>query len=88
MTSWYHSWIAAIRIARRDAWRAKGRSALVLAMIALPIIGASAFDLTARSSQLSAEETLSRQIGTADARLSTPGVGDAVPLYQAPQADN
>lgn len=53
MRSSYHAWIAAIRIARRDAWRAKGRSALVLAMIALPIVGVSAADLTTRSAQLS-----------------------------------
>lgn len=50
---WYHSWVAALRIARRDAWRSKGRSALVLAMIALPIVGVSAADLTLRSAELS-----------------------------------
>lgn len=53
LQGWYHSWIAALRIARRDAWRAKGRSALVLAMLALPIIGVSAADLTLRSAELS-----------------------------------
>lgn len=52
MKSSYHAWVAAIRIARRDAWRAKGRSALVLSMIALPIIGVSAADLTMRSAEL------------------------------------
>ncbi|MEU8839098.1 ABC transporter permease [Streptomyces roseus] len=70
MKSSYHSWIAAIRIARRDAWRAKGRSALVLSMIALPIIGVSAADLTVRSAELSPEQKVTRQIGAADARLS------------------
>lgn len=53
MKTWFHSWRAAIRIARRDAWRSKGRSALVLAMIALPILGVSGLDLTIRSSELS-----------------------------------
>ncbi|MET9885347.1 ABC transporter permease [Streptomyces sp. NPDC006430] len=80
MTSSYHAWVAAIRIARRDAWRAKGRSALVLAMIALPIVGVSAADLTMRSAQLSPAQAVSRQIGSADARLSDPGMG--VPVYQ------
>lgn len=84
MISWYHSWIAAIRIARRDAWRAKGRSALVLAMIALPIVGVSAADLTLRSADLSAEQSLSRKIGAADARLSDAHFG---PVYQNPQGD-
>ena len=36
------SWSAALRIARRDARRARGRSALVLAMIALPVLGVTA----------------------------------------------
>ncbi len=30
---------ALLRIARRDALRARGRSALVIAMIALPLLG-------------------------------------------------
>ncbi|MFI6004325.1 FtsX-like permease family protein [Streptomyces sp. NPDC051366] len=86
MRSSYHAWIAAIRIARRDAWRAKGRSALVLAMIALPIVGVSAADLTTRSAQLSPEQTVSRQIGTADARLSDSNLNG--PVYQDVEGRN
>lgn len=70
MTGWYHSWLAAIRIARRDAWRSKGRSILVLAMIAVPILGVSAVDVTLRSAQLSPEQKLTRELGAADAKLS------------------
>ncbi|MFF0446184.1 FtsX-like permease family protein [Streptomyces sp. NPDC004609] len=84
MRTWYHSWRAAIRIARRDAWRAKGRSSLVLAMIALPILGVSAADVTLRSVELSAEQKLERSLGAADARVNDPGLGGA-PLMQAPQ---
>ncbi|MCX4692263.1 FtsX-like permease family protein [Streptomyces sp. NBC_01408] len=86
MISWYHSWIAAIRIARRDAWRAKGRSILVLAMIALPIVGVSAADLTMRSAQLSTAEDLERRLGTADAEVSVSSLGG--PIYQTPNGDN
>ncbi|MFE2145952.1 FtsX-like permease family protein [Streptomyces sp. NPDC059456] len=86
MISWYHSWIAAIRIARRDAWRSKGRSALVLSMIALPIIGVSAADLTVRSAELSPEQKVSRQIGAADARLIEPEVTG--PVYQDVEGRN
>ncbi|MEV0410469.1 ABC transporter permease [Streptomyces sp. NPDC050448] len=82
----YHAWIAAIRIARRDAWRAKGRSVLVLAMIALPIIGVSAADLTLRSAQLTPEQSVSRQIGAADARLSDSGLSG--PVYQDTSGGN
>ncbi|MFD0267190.1 FtsX-like permease family protein [Streptomyces sp. NPDC127106] len=78
----YHSWVAALRIARRDAWRAKGRSSLVLAMIALPIIGVSGADLTLRSAQLSPAETVARRMGAADAVLTSSGRG--APVHQKP----
>ncbi|MEU4267925.1 ABC transporter permease [Streptomyces sp. NPDC026092] len=86
MNKWLHSWRAAIRIARRDAWRSKGRSFLVLAMIALPILGVSAADLTLRSSELSTEESLNRKIGAADARFSDAQV-NGVPIFQDPNGD-
>ncbi|NML52374.1 ABC transporter permease [Streptomyces sp. R302] len=87
MKTWLHSWRAAVRIARRDAWRAKGRSSLVLAMIALPILGVSAADLTIRSSELSVTERLERSIGAADAAFRDPGFG-GVPVHQTPAGDN
>ncbi|MEV0446516.1 ABC transporter permease [Streptomyces sp. NPDC050600] len=83
MNTWLHSWRAAIRIARRDAWRSKGRSFLVLAMIALPILGVSAFDVTLRSSELTAEQRTERVIGAADARFKDAQVS-GVPIYQDP----
>ncbi|MCA1221718.1 FtsX-like permease family protein [Streptomyces sp. 8L] len=83
MTTWYHSWRVALRIARRDAWRFKGRSFLVLAMIALPILGVSALDLTLRSANLTPAETLTRDIGAADVRVKDPDLG-GVPLMQDP----
>ncbi|MCB5179865.1 FtsX-like permease family protein [Streptomyces antimicrobicus] len=86
MKSWYHPWIAALRIARRDAWRAKGRSFLVLAMIALPIMGVSAADLTARSADLSAAQSAERKLGAADARIESPEGGTA--LAQTPDGRN
>ncbi|AWZ06210.1 MULTISPECIES: ABC transporter permease [unclassified Streptomyces] len=86
MISSYHSWIAAIRIARRDAWRSKGRSSLVLAMIALPIVGVSAVDLTVRSSQLSPEQRVERVLGAADAKVTDSEMGAAI--YQSPDAQS
>ncbi|WP_188282595.1 FtsX-like permease family protein [Streptomyces sp. CBMA29] len=55
-------------------------------MIALPIIGVSAADITIRSSQLSPEQKLSRDIGTADARLTDVGT-NGQPIYQDPPAN-
>ncbi|MFJ6696591.1 FtsX-like permease family protein [Streptomyces sp. NPDC091272] len=83
MSGWYHSWLAAIRIARRDAWRSKGRSLLVLAMIALPILGVSAVDVTLRSSELGVSDRMDRMLGGADARLTDTGMG-GVAIEQTP----
>ncbi|MER5883954.1 ABC transporter permease [Streptomyces sp. NPDC001941] len=55
-------------------------------MIALPIVGVSAFDLTYRSSELSPQERITRSLGAADARLSDANVGGA-PIDQDPAGD-
>ncbi|NJQ06325.1 FtsX-like permease family protein [Streptomyces lonarensis] len=77
-----NTWRLALRIARRDALRAKGRSILVIAMIALPIIGVTAIDISFRSSQLTTEEQIDRAMGAADAHMFP---GAPVPLLQDPE---
>ncbi|MFI9270493.1 FtsX-like permease family protein [Kitasatospora sp. NPDC052896] len=69
------SWRVALRIARRDALRAKGRSALVLAMVALPVLGVAGADVVYRSSVLTPAERADRLMGRADAlvQLQSPG---------------
>ncbi|MFJ5232650.1 FtsX-like permease family protein [Kitasatospora sp. NPDC088391] len=79
------AWRATLRIARRDALRAKGRSALVLAMIALPVLGVVGVDVVARSAQLEPEERVARTMGTADARIEMYVPGGTV--VQAPDPD-
>ncbi|MGW4807482.1 FtsX-like permease family protein [Kitasatospora sp. NPDC004272] len=79
------AWRAALRIARRDAARAKGRSALVLAMIALPVLGVAGVDVIARSSQLEPAEKAARTMGTAQAAVSMNTPGHA--LLQSPDAE-
>lgn len=66
---------AAVRIARRDAWRAPGRSALVVAMIALPVMGATVIDVVARTQQLDPADVVDRELGAAQARVEQPNVG-------------
>ncbi|MFE2374402.1 FtsX-like permease family protein [Streptomyces sp. NPDC059398] len=78
---------AALRIARRDALRAKGRSALVVAMIALPVLGVTAADITYRSAVSTPSERLTSTMGAADALFSDPGL-DGRPIEQLPQADS
>ncbi|WP_441250352.1 FtsX-like permease family protein [Kitasatospora sp. McL0602] len=79
------AWRVALRIARRDALRAKGRSALVLAMIALPVLGVTGADVFYRSGQLTPSETAVRTLGGADALVSVLSPG--IIATQAPNAD-
>ncbi|WP_434744414.1 FtsX-like permease family protein [Streptomyces sp. A-14] len=80
-------WRAAFRIARRDAARAKGRSALVVAMIALPVLGVTAADLTYRSALPTKAEELTAELGSADARFAATSMGP-VKLHQMPDGIN
>ncbi|MER5275379.1 ABC transporter permease [Streptomyces sp. NPDC002809] len=82
--SLFTGWRAALRIARRDAMRAKGRSALVVAMIALPVLGVTAADVTYRSVASTEAEQLTARMGSADALFSDPGIG---PLQQMPDGN-
>jgi putative ABC transport system permease protein len=68
------SWRAVLRIARRDALRSRGRSALVVAMIALPVLGVTAVDVVARTFELSPEQYAERHMGRADAAFSDTGL--------------
>ncbi|WP_035800439.1 FtsX-like permease family protein [Kitasatospora mediocidica] len=76
------SWQVALRIARRDALRAKGRSALIVAMVALPVLGVAGADVVYRSAQLEPRERIERLMGTSDALVTAFSPGHTV--QQAP----
>ncbi|MFE6664155.1 FtsX-like permease family protein [Streptomyces sp. NPDC057697] len=78
-------WRAALRMARRDAIRAKGRSALVVAMIAIPVLGVTALDVTYRSVTPTAAEKLTAAMGSADALFSDQESG---PIQQLPDGQS
>ncbi|WP_320065298.1 FtsX-like permease family protein [Micromonospora sp. RTGN7] len=79
------SWRAALRIARREAQRARGRTMLVLAMIALPVLGLTFTAVSYDMSRLTLAERIDRQLGTADAELRWMADG---PLTQDAWGDN
>jgi putative ABC transport system permease protein len=64
---------AAVRMARRDALRNRGRSLLVVVMIALPVLALSGADVLARTMQLSTTEKINRSMGQADATAMLAG---------------
>ncbi|MFF2081882.1 FtsX-like permease family protein [Kitasatospora sp. NPDC058162] len=80
------AWRVALRIARRDALRAKGRSALVVAMVALPVLGVTGADVFYRSSTLQPAERVVRIMGQAGAEIGLSERGATV--KQAPNPDD
>ncbi|GAA1792718.1 hypothetical protein GCM10009682_13280 [Luedemannella flava] len=78
------SWRTALRIARREARRAKGRTALVAVMIGLPVAGLTTAAVTYDMFTLSAQEQVTRTLGAADATMSWVVDG---PITQEPAGD-
>ena len=56
-------WRPSLRMARRDALRARGRSILVLVMIALPVLAVTAADVVIQTRHVSGAEALDRRLG-------------------------
>lgn len=75
-------WRVLLRIAWRDVLRNKGRSALILVMIALPVLGVTAAHVVIATAQVSTQESLDGSLGTADALLEIHPGSDKV--FQGP----
>ncbi|MEW2145864.1 FtsX-like permease family protein [Micromonospora vinacea] len=63
------SWRAALRIARRESRRSRRRTALVLAMIAMPVAALAFLAASYDMAELTPEERVDRRLGVADAQL-------------------
>ncbi|TFV91797.1 FtsX-like permease family protein [Blastococcus sp. CT_GayMR20] len=73
MSGWVVRWRLALRIARRDALRHRGRTLLVLAMVGLPVMAVVGADTFFRTADLSPVEEAAIALGSADAQI----VGEA-----------
>ena len=62
-------WTPALRIARRELLRAKGRTTLVLLMVLLPVTAVVTLSTLLRTSEVDTREGLPSSLGTASARL-------------------
>ncbi|WP_324274968.1 hypothetical protein [Blastococcus brunescens] len=69
MSTWLVRWRLALRIARRDALRSRGRTVLVLLMVGLPVLTVVTADTLFRTGEVSAVEALPTTLGAADARI-------------------
>ncbi len=75
-------WLVSLRIARREARRAKGRTTLVLALILLPVLGLSFAAVMYDMFTLTKSELLDRELGRFDASVQWPFAGQ---VTQEPQ---
>lgn len=66
-------WRAILRLAWRDAARSPVRSALVLVLIALPVLGVVAATVVLNTVDVASDEALDRRLGTADALVIAEG---------------
>ena len=67
--AWRSSWAVALRMARRDVRRNKGRSALVVVMVAVPTLLLSAVVTIAATSDVAGTELIGPTMGTGQALL-------------------
>ncbi|MEU9837560.1 ABC transporter permease, partial [Streptosporangium sp. NPDC048047] len=65
---------AALRISRRDALRARGRSALIVVMVGLPVLVVTLALILTETADVTAEEELTSRIGAADLRIRVSGL--------------
>lgn len=66
-------WRPALRLAWRDAWKAKGRSILVLVMITLPVLAITAAAVIQATADVDAVDGMPRTLGSAEARITPMG---------------
>ena len=75
---WLAGWRVAIRIARRDARRYKWRSALIVAMVGLPVLLLTSGITLMATNDISMAESVPRVMGSAQARIYIGGPGRQV----------
>ncbi|MFC5004369.1 FtsX-like permease family protein [Dactylosporangium cerinum] len=71
-------WLVSLRIARREARRAKGRTALVLSLILLPVLGLSFAAVMYDMFTLTRSEQLDRELGSFEASARWPTDGKII----------
>ncbi|KRA39046.1 MULTISPECIES: ABC transporter permease [unclassified Nocardioides] len=64
-------WRVALRLARREALRRKGQTALMLVLICLPVLAVSAAAIVWRTADVSSVEGIDRRMGSAEALIET-----------------
>ena len=75
---WRSSWAVALRMARRDVRRHKGRSALIVVMVAVPTLLLSLIVTFAATSELTGAEKIPSTMGSGQALVEGPDAGQVL----------
>ncbi|HEV2931136.1 MAG TPA: hypothetical protein VGW74_20840, partial [Propionibacteriaceae bacterium] len=70
---WRQSWRLALRLARRDAWSHKGRSLLIVIMVAAPVLLVGTLATWFATTDISVRESLPARLGNAQAEITVAG---------------
>ena len=84
---WLASWRVAIRIARRDARRYRWRSALIVAMVGLPVLFLTSGITLMATNDVSTAESVPSLMGSAQARIQAEGGGHRLNQSPDPLSD-
>ena len=86
LSRWEQSWRLALRLARRDAWSHKGRSLLIVILVATPVLLVGTVVTWSATLQVSVRESLPVRLGNAQAEITPaggPGAVEQVPDGEA-----
>jgi putative ABC transport system permease protein len=74
-------WRVALRLARREAWRRKGQTALMLVLVCLPVLAVAAAAVVWRTAGVSGAEGVDRRMGTAAALVIGSGTSEVLQAF-------
>lgn len=71
-------WRVALRLARREAWRRKAQTTLMLVLVCLPVLAVAAAAVVWRTASVSGAEGVDRRLGTSAALVSGSGTSEVL----------
>lgn len=74
-------WRVALRLARREAWRRKAQTALMLVLVCLPVLAVAAAAVVWRTASVSGAEGVDRRMGTAAALVTGSGTSQVLQAF-------
>ncbi len=74
-------WRVALRLARREAWRRKAQTTLMLVLVCLPVLAVAAAAVVWRTASVSGAEGVDRRMGASAALVSGSGTSEVVQAF-------